>query len=76
MKKLLLILLIFSCSDAEIIQNCDCGIIEALGQSGICYYVGVTNECTNNYKNLCFDTQEERDFYIVGLRQCNDKFNF
>ena len=76
MKKLIIILiLVFSCSDAEIIQNCDCGIITNLGKSGNCWYIGLENECTGNFKNVCYD-HNIQEVVILGQRFCDKKFNY
>lgn len=78
MKKLLILFVfLYSCYDQDTnIINCDCGVVELLGQTGICYYVGVRNECTGNYKNVCFPSLELQQAYILGERQCNPKFNY
>ena len=75
MKKLILLFLLFSCDDATIIENCDCGTIIEKGTSGNCSFLSIRNECTLNEKNICFD-KDIWDDVIINQRYCDTKFNF
>jgi hypothetical protein len=41
-----------------------CGVITDDGIDGDCYWLQIRNDCTNNYKTFCFDSDVWFDAYV------------
>ena len=53
-----------SCTKEDLCSQTNCGVIVDDGITAGCYWLDIRNDCSNNVKRFCFDTNTWLNAYV------------